>query len=144
MKYFKESEFENFSLMNTELLSNLDSLREYLAVPIIISSSTGGEHEVGSQHYQGNAVDIVIPNYRGSLFSLYLIIERFNFTGIGIYPDWQYNGSKLGGFHLDQRFVKNQGARWIGLSNQVSGKNKYIGLTAKNLYSSGILTNRRK
>ena len=125
--------------MDRNFLLKLDAFREYLGSSIFVNHSTGGQHTSASQHYLGLAVDIFVPNFGGSLLSLYLIAERFNFTGIGIYPEWQYQDAVSGGLHLDERVLDNyHSARWIGITN--NDRNKYIALTPKNLIETGILT----
>lgn len=139
LKYFKESEFHEPEKINHDLLYKLDAYRDYIGVSIIITSSTDGIHTPNSQHYLGNAVDIVIPDRKGSLIAQYLIAERFNFNGIGIYPDWCYNGDVIGGFHLDVRpLANNQGARWLGKKSP-DGKTQYIPLSIKFLKKYKIL-----
>jgi len=143
LKYFKREEFQinpedNPDNIDHDFLYRLDSLRGYTGMKIIVTSSTSGTHIKDSYHYKGLACDVIFPEWKGSLFGLYLIIERFNFTGIGMYPDWHYQQKKIGGFHLDRRPVKNyQGARWIGYNeyNMDTNKNeqKYIALNIMNM-----------
>ena len=131
MKYFRESEFDDFGKMNPDLIDRLEALRAYVATPIIITSSTGGVHEPNSEHYKGNAVDIMLPNTPKSLLDQYLAVERFGFHGVGVYPHWQYADEIKGGFHLDLRDFDDSFARWIGIRED--GKNQYIALNAENL-----------
>jgi hypothetical protein len=145
LKHFKESEFHEPEKMNHDLLHRLDAYREYIGVPVFISSSTDGVHAKNSQHYLGNAVDIIPINPKGSLIAQFLIAERFGFTGIGIYPDWCYNGKTLGGLHLDRRPENNlQAARWIGkkLPNPTTGEieTQYFPLSIRYLKKFKILT----
>lgn len=117
IKYFKPHEFADPDKMDQLLLEKLDAFRHYIDSPVIITSSTNGIHSPNSQHYLGKAVDIIVPERKGSLIALYLIAERFNFTGLGIYPDWMYDNVMCGGLHLDLRATPNhQGARWIGIN----------------------------
>lgn len=153
LKHFEKSEFNAPDVMCHELLYRLDALRDYLGLPIIITSSFRLNNET-SQHGKGRAVDFVVRGWQGSLYSLYLIVERFGFTGIGIYPDWSYiensreNGSKRvysGGFHVDTRIVKNyQSKRWIGKSLDLSGqklsKTQYYSFNLQNLIKLKIIT----
>lgn len=146
IKHFSKDEFVKPELMNFNLLKKLDCYREYLGTKIIVSYSTNGSHTKQSQHYLGNAVDVVFPEYKGSLFSLYLIAERFNFCGIGVYPKWSYKNKKIGGLHLDERPLEAplyQGARWIGVPefNQALGKNKnaYYALNPRNLITYNVI-----
>ena len=83
-KHFASNEFTDASKMNVAFLKRLDSFRDYLNCGIFVSSSNGGTHIEGSQHYKGLAVDILCPDFKGSLLSLYMIAERFGFHGIGV------------------------------------------------------------
>lgn len=144
LKHFQASEFSDPDRMNHDLLYRLDALREYLNTEIFISSSTGGDHVSNSQHYLGNAVDVLFPKWQGSLMSLFLIIERFGFSGIGIYPKWKINSKTIGGFHLDVRTVsKFQYKRWIGIPRLDESKNKvitaYLPFNMINLSKQGLI-----
>lgn len=135
LKYFKyDSKVDNWGdpdKMNWALLTKLDAFREYIGSPVIVTSGTGGKHIANSQHYKGNAVDIVVPYYSPNLIELYLASERFNFNGIGVYPDWEYNGEETGGLHLDMRPFKECG-RWVGYKN-AKRETVYFALTYKKL-----------
>ena len=120
LKYFKaDSKLDNWgdpAKMDSFLLMFLDEFREAVGSPLIVTSGYRGGDP--AQHGLGRAVDVVAPEWGGSLFDLYLMAERFNFSGIGIYRDWLYNGKKLGGLHLDTRLILGsnnaelKGARW--------------------------------
>jgi hypothetical protein len=139
LRYFqKKSPFDNWyneSLMNPDLLFRLDDFRHFIKTPIIVTSGAGGKHEKNSQHYIGNAVDIIAPHYHDSLFNLYLMSERFGFTGIGIYPNWVYKGEMKGGLHVDVRALEKEkdgtinyrGSRWMGVKE--GGTQNYYPLT---------------
>lgn len=146
MKNFKETEFYDFSKMDKSLLERLDAVREYVGSRMIITSSNEPfhKHQTESQHYKGFAVDVIFPDWQGSLFSLYLILERFGFNGLGIYPRWRYNNEIKGGFHLDMRPLTDlHGARWIGFPEQVENSDKFItkyfALNSKNLIDLKIV-----
>ena len=120
--------------INPELLLKLDDFRSALGTFIIVTSGTGGEHSPNSQHYLGNAVDIVVPKFKGSLLDLYLIVERFNFNGIGLYDGWKYKNKVVGGLHLDMRPLKTdedgtlfyRTNRWLGVSKKVKKRGKFV------------------
>jgi len=115
LKNFSPNEnWGNPEKMDHRLLKLLDVYRTVVDEQIFVSCGTQGQHVQNSLHYQGKAVDILFPNQHRSLFDCFLIAERFNFGGIGIYPDWVYNGKKIGGLHLDIRIV-DYAARWIGV-----------------------------
>jgi hypothetical protein len=133
-----------------ELLLRLDDFRHWLGVPVIVTAGvkvTG--HASKSFHYVANgacAVDIVIPDYHNCMADLVLDASRFGFTGIGLYPDWQYRGEVIGGLHLDTRPLKwdsddtrnyNQ-SRWMGLRGD-DGKQYYTNLDFANLRANGCL-----
>ena len=143
LKYFKpDSKSDNWgdpAKINTNLLLNLDAYRAAIGIPVVVTSGTGGTHEPNSQHYLGNAADIQFPTMKQPLFELYLMAERFHFTGIGIYPHWQYNGYKIGGLHVDIRplGVNEPAHRWLGVSQ--NGKQEYIAFSYQNLKTYGLL-----
>lgn len=134
LQHFKKSEaWGDPDKMNHKLLIELDSFRDYIAVPIYISCGTQGAHATNSEHYKGNAVDIVLMSYKIPLFDVYLMAERFAFTGIGIYPFWRYNGSVIGGLHLD---MGERRGRWIGYP--VGSEQKYMAINKQNLKQVGL------
>lgn len=141
IQYFKPTgtidKWGDASRINRDLLTELDRFRHHLGIPVYITS--GFRNGSGtSQHDHGNAVDIVVPGYQKTLFDLYLEAERFGFTGIGLYPDWKWNGDEIGGLHLDVRSAV-KGARWLGKRNQDSGMNQYFSMTKFNLQALGII-----
>ena len=97
LKYFNPKEsWGDPERINPRLLILLDALREYIKVPIIIHCGTQGKHSANSYHYKGMAVDCHAKGI--NLFDFYLAAERFYFTGIGVYPEWNNPG-----LHLDIR-----------------------------------------
>lgn len=152
MRYFKPvNTVDNWGdpkKINHELLLRLDDFRHTIGCPFIITSGTGGNHLPNSQHYLGNAVDGIAIGFKGSLLDLYFMAELFNFTGIGLYPDWQHKGKVIGGLHLDMRPLQKQedgtfdyrSNRWLGINKTTktkSGKTKtelkYYAFDLKNL-----------
>jgi len=134
-KYFKTTDFVDYSSMSEKLIRFLDDLREKANSPIFVSSSNSkgkGIHVTNSQHYLGNAVDIIFTKWSGTFEELIAIIEKIGFTGIGIYPHWHYNGKTVVGFHLDVRPTAKV-ARWVGVMNPVTKKQDYIAWSDKNL-----------
>lgn len=95
----------------------------------------------GSQHALGIAVDVVVPAYAGRLLDLYLAAERYAvFTGIGVYPYFQFNGKVVGGLHLDCRDlgdIPKAGARWMGIGR--GNGNTYTTLDSANLKKHGVI-----
>ena len=105
-KYFSPLErWGNPKKIRYELVAKLEKLREFIKNPIVIHCGTQGKHVPGSYHYKGMAVDCHAEGI--SLIDFYLMAERFNFGGIGIYSWWHPSG----GLHLDIRDTE-YGARW--------------------------------
>lgn len=120
LKYFSpEENWGSPCKMSFELLKKLDALREFVSRRIIIHCGySRGGHTKDSQHYLGKAVDFHIENT--SLINQYLVAERFMFTGIGVYPDWNNPG-----LHCDVRYKSKEQPqdRWAKLNK------KYVPLT---------------
>jgi|GEM_PF-6814537 len=93
----------------------------------------------------GDYVRACFPEYSGSLFGLYMMAERLNFSGIGIFPDMTHNGKIVGGLHLDIRQLEpsEQGLRWLGLDDYSKKEKRKIEVyhpaTIKNLKKFYIL-----
>lgn len=132
LKYFKENstvdKWGDPSKIDMFLLRFLDEFRDSIKTPLIVTS--GYRKGSPGQHGLGKAVDVIAPKWEGSLFDLFLISERFGFTGIGLYRDWTYNGRRTGGLHLDTRLVignnnpVKKGSRWIGVREGSEGMTK--------------------
>lgn len=116
IKYFKPVEFgKNGKWMQEQLMRRLDNMREYIGKVIHCEPEhPGGGYRLKpasaqdkSYHYQGLAVDIHIEGL--SLAEMYLLAEKYNFTGIGVYPKWNNPG-----LHVDMRPVAEygRGSRW--------------------------------
>jgi hypothetical protein len=157
LKYFKpDSKVDNWgdpTKIDPFLLLFLDEFRDALGSPLIVTSGYRGGDP--AQHGVGRAVDVVAPKFRGSLFDLYLMAERFNFSGIGIYTGWYYQGKRTIGLHLDTRLILGsnsdalKGARWLcvrpGLTNEtpfsegIKIPQKYLPLDHKHLKEYGVI-----
>lgn len=134
LKFFKRTEnWGDPDRMNPILLKTLDNFRAFVGKPIVITCGTQGVHADESEHYKGNAVDLICPGVK--LLDLYLAAERFPFTGIGVYPDWRYKEQTVGGLHVDIREVAHLsfGARWMGYAGS------YHALTFENLKKFGVV-----
>jgi len=120
--------------MDTRLLVCIDGLREFLGYPLYVTSG----YRIGDAltHGKGLAVDLMSPEYTSikSLMDLYLGAERFGFTGIGVYPDWKWEGVTYGGIHVDFRFT--DAARWMGVMKGM--RQTYVGLNRELLKAYGI------
>lgn len=150
LKFFKRDSVSdnwgNPDEMDEMLLLKLDDLRRSIESPIIVTSGWRKAQPAKSvsQHWYGRAVDIVVPDYKFTLLDLYMEAERYSFGGIGVYPDWEYKGQKVGGLHIDERIGSkaygrqvSRGARWIGV--KTPDGQKYLPLTAFNLYNYGAI-----
>ena len=117
IKYFSpEENWGSPYKMSFALLKGLDALREFVSNRILIHCGySKGGHTKNSQHYLGKAADFHIENM--SLINQYLAAERFMFTGIGIYPDWNNPG-----LHCDVRCKSNEQSqdRWVKLNKNIS------------------------
>jgi len=90
MKYFEESEFNGFEMMDEKLLSMLDELREAYGYPIKITSDyRSPEHPIEAakkqpgEHAYGAAVDIESVGGKKT-FRLTKAAIEVGFTRIGI------------------------------------------------------------
>lgn len=108
---FSPSEFIVPDKMHYDLVYQLQDFRTQISQSIFITSAydTNG-HAIGSMHYVGKAVDIIIPGM--NLLEAYLEAERWPWGGIGVYPHWCYQGKCVGGLHLDIREVTKRASRW--------------------------------
>lgn len=150
LRYFKPNGIDNFGdpdAIDDLVLLRLDDFRHYLNVPLYVTSGVRPESDgKKSYHTRGKgscAVDVVLPEYTGHPIDLIFAAMRFGFSGIGYYPDWEWNGIKCGGLHLDTRPLgvdadgtQNYGhSLWMGIKVRENGadKQKYIPLTYANL-----------
>ena len=90
MKYFNESEFNEFDKMDKALLIMLDNLREVYGYPIKLTSSyRSPEHPIEArktkpgEHAYGAAVDIICVGGEAT-FKLVEAAIKVGFTRIGI------------------------------------------------------------
>jgi hypothetical protein len=131
LKHFNKSEFNHPEKMDLEHLIKLDKMRQNIGFPIIVTSDYRANDS--GTHGEGLATDVIFPTRDLSdLYYLYCEAERHNFSGIGIYPHWHYNGIILGGLHLDSRPLENgRGSRWIAILKD--GEQKYIKFSWENM-----------
>jgi len=131
----KKHNYGDHSRISPKLLNELEDLAAWVGQELLITSGYR-PNDSSSQHRIGLAVDVV-PTVAMNLLDLYLAAERFEFIGIGVYPDWSNGKQKTGGLHLDMR-ESAFGARWIGARNS-DGKNEYVALSFDNLKKLGII-----
>ena len=56
----------------------------------IIHDINQGGHSANSYHYSGQAID---GHFRGlTLYQAAILLFKFQFGGIGVYPDWEHKG----------------------------------------------------
>jgi len=132
---FKREEFNRPEKMDFDHIKKLDQMRQNLGFSMAITSDWRASSR--STHGQGIATDVVFPTRNTSdLYYLYVEAERHNFSGIGIYPHWKWQGNVIGGLHLDSRPLddekyKGRGARWICILKD--GKQEYLPFTWENM-----------
>ena len=90
MKYFNESEFSNFEMMDEKLLAMLDNLRQAFGYPIKLTSTyRSPDHPIEArkskpgEHAYGAAVDIACVGGEATYKLVKAAIE-VGFTRIGI------------------------------------------------------------
>ena len=126
--------------MEPEFLLELHAARKFINEPFYILQGTQGKHASKSQHYLGLACDFIIDAPRKHPLDILIALERFDFTGIGYYPHWKYDGRVTGGWHLDKRKIEPYGfgARWMGILLE-DGNQTYVDLSYKNLVKFGVI-----
>lgn len=112
------------------LISQLTILRKHIGCPILINCGTQGEHVKNSDHYAGYAVDCTCAGL--SLYDFYTEASRFEFTAIGLYPDWVKPGLHLSTFPSPYRKL------WIGIKR--NNAQEYVALNALNLRAHGVIS----
>lgn len=131
IKHFKPQggldQFGDPGLMDAHLVTMLDQFREYIGRPCLVTSGTQGIHSLNSLHYSGRAIDFVVDCGDRSRFDVFLELSRFPFTGIGVYPDWKWEGrARVIGFHVDNRAITYTDgrvqARWLRAFDRDEGK----------------------
>lgn len=132
-----EGNWGDASKIDATLLQMVDQLATYLDTKIFVTSGYRPQSD-GSQHQLGKALDIMVPEYEGTLLQFYQAAEALGFPGLGVYPRWRYNGQAIGGLHVDVRDTPNQHARWMGVPTSKPGGQVYIGLTPENLKTWGV------
>lgn len=141
VRHFKPSEnWGDADKMNPKLIYRLDSFRDHLKIPIVVTRGIGVSEFDHSQHPLGNAVDIVFPNRKlFHLIDIYHEACSFGFTGVGLYPHWHYHDRVVGGLHIDMRSLKQRqkAARWLCVL--VNGKQTYIGFSYANLKKYAVI-----
>lgn len=129
--------------LDATLLMKADDLREFVGMTIhVVSGYRDGDPR---EHGQGNALDLICPGL--PLLDFYLAAERFGFTGLGVYPHWQWDGVVTGGLHCDVRPLgvrigthntEYKGARWLAYKND-EGNQIYTVLNKENLKRYNVI-----
>lgn len=132
LKHFSRNEnWGEPDKISHELLFSLDTFRELLGSPVVITCGTQGVHTKNSRHYIGCAVDIVIPDIKIPVFDLLVLAFKLPFTGIGYYSNWKYKKAKAHGFHFEQESFVPIKKTWMGV--ELSGNQVYLALSEENL-----------
>lgn len=119
IKHFKLKEWGNWKKVNPALIYLMDEFRKFINKPIIIHVAYEERPNSNSQHPLGNAVDFHVVGIHP--LDVYLLAERFPFTGLGIYGKDVWNNP---GLHADIR--KSIPARWGCIKDK--DKRKYVAL----------------
>jgi hypothetical protein len=94
-----------------------DFLFQRVLYHAVVTSGACGEHAPNSFHYQGKALDVMLPGTsRRVLPALFATLTHAGFGGVGIYADWKLsrNLPPIGGFHVDSRKIKDDHvATWL-------------------------------
>lgn len=118
--------------LSKRLLGFVDGYLVYTRMPAIVTS--GYREGDKGQHGKGNALDVVVDLGMGSGIDAILSALRFNFTGLGVYPDWKIEGVKRTlGFHFDvrEKTPLEPSARWLHM--RIDGKIEKYALNYSNL-----------
>lgn len=136
LKRFKPTEnWGDPSKMNYELLLRMDRWASFLGRPVMVTCGTQGTHAENSEHYEGNAADVIVPGLH--VLDQYFSAVRFGFRSIGVYPDWILSRKdKVGGLHLGNR-ANSYTREWLGV--QVDSKQEYLALSLENLKKYSVL-----
>ena len=139
IKNFSASEnWGNPGMMDFEFIKALDQFRDLAGTPFVVTCGVQGKHVVDSLHYKGQAADLMFPaRSKRDLLGLFLLASKIKvFGGIGLYPDWEIHGDRIGGIHLDRRDWGLR-ATWIGATEMK--QRVYRPLTAATLGTYGFL-----
>ena len=129
IRYFHPHEFDDplypgsGKSIDGELVTLLDNVRIQTGWPIIIHAKVGGAVDVSGKH--GHSSNSFHLQWNGCLAAdfhfltnappraQYAWIEKQEFTGIGVYYCWHWNGKLLPiAFHVDKRPV-DRIQRWV-------------------------------
>lgn len=95
MEYFRPEEFNHPDLIDHRVVEMLEAMRRQVPGVIITINS---DVRIGDpkEHGRGRAVDFVIRDARTKkalpIVKQFLLMVRFFWTGIGIYPSWNEPG----------------------------------------------------
>lgn len=137
--FFRESEnWGDTEILDFDLVKTCDMYRHYIGSPMVVSCGTQGEHSQLSLHYSGLAVDFVFAHRTKPLLDLFLDALRFDFSEVGLYPDWAYGGKTVGGIHLGRSKGKaGRRKMWIAIDGK-KGR-AYLPANLESIVESGLL-----
>lgn len=136
--FHKDENWGDWKMMDFDFIRTCDAFRHYIGDPMLVSCGIQGVHAQLSLHYSGLAADFVFPHRHKSLLDLFIDATRFPFSEIGIYPDWQYGGKKVGGIHLGKsKDVVLRKKYWVALDG-AKGK-AYLPANVESLEEAGVI-----
>lgn len=112
----QEMNWGDSRLMEPLFLEELDWFLHIEHLEFFISQGNQGHHVEGSEHYRGLACDIVFPKIlQKNLPDVFHTALRYDFTGVGIYSEWNYHDKKVGGLHLQKvpEQIHNRKRLWL-------------------------------
>lgn len=126
--HYKNNDWGDYTKIHRELVFNIENMRRIVDKPFILTCPAYAQsgHSPTSTHGLGKALDGKFLN--STLLEMYIWAERFNFSGIGLYPN---NGNPF--IHLDTRDynpLDNQ-SRWIAIGDPNNWT--YIALNEENI-----------
>jgi hypothetical protein len=126
------------SKMDFGFVSELDAFREFLKEALVVTHGTQGQHAEGSLHYSGEAADLIYLGRR-PLIDVFFTALRFDFTGLGLYRDWEFNGKRVGGLHLQRAGAQLLQPKRLWLNVSQDNTKLYLALTAENIINFKFL-----
>jgi len=149
-KHFKLTEnWGDPNLIYPPLIRIGDDYRDALEHPLFVSPARGAVYAEGTGHSDASW-HYIIPGRndyamamdtfpKGDLFRAWLIALKFPYTGIGLYPYWEWPAKNLkGGLHLDVRYLEMNQPRALWWCDRVWDEKKrkwipvYRSLTKQN------------
>lgn len=123
---------DDFGAVQPQVKAEIERMSNFINAEMFITSAyRSGDPK---QHGIGLALDLICPSI--PLLDFYFAASRFAWKGIGIYPDWELNGKKVGGLHVDLR-VNEKRDLWMGVKE--NGNQVYVALNQEQLKKHGVI-----